>query len=77
VIGVGPHEDNDQSLLNSISLCPRVSRSRRGSAIPGDPNGFATALATRYFSVTSAALHLYDPHHLNLGVKAESNDISA
>ena len=35
-----------------------------------NPNGFVRALATRYFSVTTAAIHHYDPHHLILGVKA-------
>jgi len=33
-------------------------------------NAFVHALATRYFSVTTAAIHRYDPHHLILGVKA-------
>jgi hypothetical protein len=41
----------------------------------GDPSGFLTALATRYFSVTSAALKAADPNHLNLGVKAEGQEI--
>ena len=41
----------------------------------GNPSGFVTALATRYFSVTSAALRMYDPNHLNLGVKAEGSEI--
>ena len=72
----GPNEDNDQSLLNQyLALPPGSPGLAVAQQYPGDPNGFATALATRYFSVTSAALHLYDPHHLNLGVKAESNDI--
>jgi Putative Ig domain/IPT/TIG domain len=72
----GPNEDNSQSLLNQYLELPAGSP---GLAVaeqyPNDPNGFVTALATRYFSVTSAALHMYDPNHLNLGVKAESNDI--
>jgi agarase len=42
----------------------------------GNPQGFIYALATRYFQVTSAALHEYDPHHLNLGIKAEGSEIS-
>ena len=41
----------------------------------GNPSGFVTALATRYFSVTSAALHMYDTNHLILGVKAEGSEI--
>ena len=41
----------------------------------GNPQGFIYALATRYFQVTSAALKQYDPHHLNLGIKAEGSEI--
>jgi len=41
----------------------------------GNPEGFVTALATRYFEVTSAALKMYDTHHLNLGVKAEGQEV--
>jgi Putative Ig domain len=41
----------------------------------GDPSGFLFALATRYFSVTSAAVRMYDPNHLILGVKAEGQEI--
>jgi hypothetical protein len=40
-----------------------------------NPNGFVYALATRYFQVTSAAIHMYDRHHLDLGVKAEAQEI--
>ena len=36
-----------------------------------------TALATRYFSVTTAAIRMYDPNHLILGVKAEGQEIQA
>jgi Putative Ig domain/Bacterial Ig domain len=41
----------------------------------GNPSGFLTALATRYFSVTTAAIRMYDPNHLILGVKAEGQEI--
>ena len=41
----------------------------------GNPSGFLTALATRYFSVTTAAVRMYDPNHLILGVKAEGQEI--
>jgi len=41
----------------------------------GNPNGFVYALATRYFQVTTAAVRLYDTHHLILGVKATSQEI--
>ena len=41
----------------------------------GNPSGFVTALATRYFSVTTAAIRMYDSNHLILGVKAEAQEI--
>lgn len=41
----------------------------------GNPDGFLTALATRYFQVTTAAIRSYDPNHLILGVKAEGQYI--
>jgi hypothetical protein len=41
----------------------------------GNPSGFLYALATRYFSVTTAAIRTYDTHHLILGVKAEGQEI--
>ena len=41
----------------------------------GNPQGFIYALATRYFKVTTAAVHQYDPHHLILGIKAEGSEI--
>ncbi len=41
----------------------------------GNPNGFVYALATRYFQVTTAAIRMYDTHHLILGVKAEGQEI--
>ncbi len=40
-----------------------------------NPSGFLSALATRYFSVTTAAIHMYDTNHLILGVKAEGQEI--
>jgi hypothetical protein len=43
----------------------------------GHPNAFVYALATRYFKVTTAAIRMYDPHHLILGVKAEGQYIQA
>lgn len=41
----------------------------------GNPSGFLFALATRYFQVTTAAVRMYDPNHLILGVKAEGQEI--
>jgi hypothetical protein len=43
----------------------------------GDPNGFLYAVATRYFQVTTAAIRMYDTHHLILGVKAEGQEIQS
>jgi hypothetical protein len=41
----------------------------------GRPDQFLSALATRYFQVTTAAVHTFDPNHLILGVKAEGQYI--
>jgi hypothetical protein len=41
----------------------------------GNPNGFLYVLAKRYFSVTTAAVRMYDTHHMILGVKAEGQEI--
>jgi len=41
----------------------------------GNPSGFLSALATRYFSVTTAAIRMYDTNHLILGAKAEGQEI--
>ncbi len=41
----------------------------------GNPSGFLSALATRYFSVTTAAIRTYDTNHLILGVKAEGQEV--
>jgi hypothetical protein len=35
----------------------------------GDPQGFLTALADRYYSVTTRAVRQVDPHHLILGTR--------
>jgi hypothetical protein len=43
----------------------------------GNPNGFLYAVATRYFQVTTAAVRMYDTHHLILGVKAEGQEIQS
>ncbi|MGD0311141.1 MAG: Ig domain-containing protein [Acidimicrobiales bacterium] len=42
---------------------------------PPDPSGFVLDLADRYFSVTTAAVRMYDTHHLILGVKAEGQEL--
>ena len=51
--------------------CPPGSPGRTvADRYVGNPSGFLFALAQRYFSVTTAAVHRYDPNHLILGVKA-------
>jgi hypothetical protein len=66
----------DQPLLDDYLALPAGSP---GLAVAqqyvGNPNGFLFALATRYFQVTTAAIHMYDTHHLILGVKAEGQYI--
>ena len=66
----------DDSALQSYLQLPAGSP---GLAVAqqyiGNPSGFLTALATRYFSVTTAAIRMYDPNHLILGVKAEGQEI--
>ena len=53
----GPNEDHDQSLLDQYLALPAGSPGLvEAQQYVGNPSGFATALATRYFSVTSAAL---------------------
>ncbi len=42
---------------------------------PPNPSGFLLALADHYFQVTTAAVRMYDTHHLILGVKAEGQEI--
>jgi hypothetical protein len=72
----GPNESSNQTLLQDYLALPVGSP---GHAVAekyvGNPNGFTYALALRYFQVTTAAIRKYDPHHLILGVKAESNDV--
>ncbi len=43
----------------------------------GEPDQFLSAVATRYFQVTTAAVRMYDPNHLILGVKAEGQEIQS
>ena len=71
-----PGSQNGQTLLQVYSNLPAGSP---GLAVAqqyaGDPAGFLYTLATRYFSVTTAAIRQYDTHHLILGVKAEGQEI--
>jgi hypothetical protein len=72
----GPDGSDPRPILDNYLALPAGSP---GLAVAqqyqNNPNGFVFALATRYFQVTSAALHQYDPNHLDLGVKAESQEI--
>jgi hypothetical protein len=72
----GPDGSDAQPVLDNYLALPAGSP---GLAVAqqyvGNPNGFVYALATRYFSVTTAAVRMYDTHHLILGVKAEAQEI--
>jgi len=71
-----PNTPHQETLLDEYLSLPAGSP---GLAVAqryrGDPDGFLTAVATRYFSVTTAAIRKYDTHHLILGVKAEGQEI--
>ncbi|HLX88151.1 MAG TPA: Ig domain-containing protein, partial [Acidimicrobiales bacterium] len=72
----GPNGSDSETQLDHYLALPAGSP---GLAVAqqyaGNPNGFVYALATRYFQATTAAIRLYDPHHLILGVKAEGQEI--
>jgi Putative Ig domain len=72
----GPDIDNSNTELQDYLDLPAGSP---GLAVAeqyiGNPDGFLTALATHYFQVTTAAIRMYDPNHLILGVKAEGQYI--
>jgi hypothetical protein len=71
-----PDTPNGETLLQEYLDLPAGSP---GLAVAeqyqGNPAGFLYAVATRYFSVTTAAIRTYDTHHLILGVKAEGQEI--
>ncbi len=72
----GPDGSDANPVLDDyLSLPPGSPGLAVAEQYVGDPNGFVYALATRYFQVTTAAIRMYDPHHLILGVKAESQEI--
>jgi agarase len=68
----GGNSDNVNSELDQYLALPAGSP---GLAVAeqyvGHPGEFLYALAIRYFQVTTAAIRMYDTHHLILGVKAE------
>ena len=72
----GPDIQNTNTELQDYLALPAGSP---GLAVAqqyvGRPAAFLYALATRYFQVTTAAIRMYDAHHLILGVKAEGQYI--
>jgi hypothetical protein len=72
----GPNISNENSELQDYLDLPAGSP---GLAVAqqyvGHPGEFLYALAIRYFQVTTAAIRMYDPNHLILGVKAEGQYI--
>ena len=67
----GPDWRSPEPVLDDYLALPEGTPGRAvADAHLGDPSGFLYALAQRYFSVTTAAIHRYDPNHLILGVKA-------
>jgi hypothetical protein len=72
----GPDGSDFNPVLDNYLALPEGSPGRAvADQYVGNPNGFVTALATRYFQVTTAAVRMYDTHHLILGVKAEAQEI--
>jgi hypothetical protein len=72
----GPDGSDPRPVLdNYLALPPGSPGLAVAQQYANDPNGFVYALATRYFQVTTAAVRMYDPHHLILGVKAEAQEI--
>jgi hypothetical protein len=60
----------DQTMLDIYLALPAGSPGRAvAEQHVGDPSGFLTALAERYFSVTTGAIRARDPHHLILGTR--------
>ncbi len=72
----GPDITNENTELQDyLELPPGSPGLAVAQQYAGRPDEFLYALATRYFQVTTAAIRLYDPHHLILGVKAEGQYI--
>jgi len=71
--GSGPFgETLQQVYLNLPAGSPGLAVAQEYA---GNLNGFIAAVTTRYFSVTTAAVRMYDANHLILGVKAEGQEI--
>ncbi len=66
----GPDWTSQLSLLDAYLRLPLGSPGRAvAMRYVHNPSGFETALAQRYFSVTTAAIRSVDPNHMILGVK--------
>jgi hypothetical protein len=66
----GPDWRGSDQLLDQYLALPVGSPGRTvADAHADDPRGFLRALATRYFRVTTTAIHAQDPNHLILGIK--------
>lgn len=66
----GPDWRGSTQLLDDYLALPAGSPGRVvAEQHAGDPMDFLKVVATRYFQVTSDAIHAQDPHHLILGVK--------
>ena len=74
-MGTGRIRCDNRSLTTILALPAGSPGLAVAQQYVGNPNGFVYALATRYFSVTTAAVRMYDTHHLILGVKAEAQEI--
>ena len=69
----GAHGENlQQQYLNLPAGSPGYEVAQEYA---GNLDGFIAAVTTRYFSVTTAAVRMYDTNHLILGVKAEGQEI--
>lgn len=67
----GPDWRENRPVLDDyLALRPGSPGLEVAERYKGHPNEFLYVLAKRYFSVTTAAIRNYDPHHLILGVKA-------
>ena len=72
----GPDGTNFGPLLDTYLALPTGTPGHTvAEEYAGRPTTFLSALATRYFQVTTAAVRKYDTHHLILGVKATSQEI--
>jgi hypothetical protein len=69
----GPDWRSESTLLQDYLALPEGSPGRAVAETFGDDaSGFLSALASRYFQVTTTAVRAVDPHHLLLGVRAVS-----